>query len=194
MGEWKEQAVRKIVYAMNISLDGFLARPDGSLDWAIADEELHAYYTELLRSADTEIFGRVTYQMMVDYWPTAAGDPSLSKGEIEFANALNPLKKIVYSTTLTEVGWNTRLEREVDLDAIRQMKQEPGKDIVLGMGPSLLSRFVSAGLVDEYHLAVHPVVLGAGIRFVGPLEAALHLKLERTRTLASGVVALSYAA
>ncbi|HEX9076826.1 MAG TPA: dihydrofolate reductase family protein, partial [Anaerolineae bacterium] len=105
--------MRKLILTTNMSLDGLIAGPDGDLDWTVADDEMHAYYAAVLNQADAILYGRVMYEMMADYWPTAPQDPSISKSVLEFAHAINRIRKIVYSRTLENVGWNTTVVRTV---------------------------------------------------------------------------------
>lgn len=181
--------MRKLILVTNMSLDGLIAGPEGDLDWTVADEEMHDYYAAVLNQADAIIYGRVMYEIMADYWPTAPQDPSLSKSELEFAHAINRIRKIVYSRTLENVGWNTTVMRTVDPDEILKMKQQPGKDLLIG-GADLASTFIKHGLIDEYQLLVQPAVLGSG----KPLfkNHRLALKLLKSQTFHSGAVLLCY--
>ena len=181
--------MRKLILAINVSLDGMLAGPNGELDWSVADDEMHDYYAAVLNQADAIIYGRVMYEMMADYWPNAPQDPSLSKGERAFAHAINRIPKIVYSKTLGNVGWNTTVLRTVVPDEILKMKQQPGKDLFIA-GADLVSTFIEHDLIDEYQLLVQPAVLGSG----KPLfkNHRLALKLLRTQTFHSGAVLLCY--
>jgi dihydrofolate reductase len=181
--------MRKLILAINISLDGFIAGPDGDLDWTIADEEMHDYYAAVLNQADAILYGRVMYEMMADYWPTAPQDPSISKGELEFAHAINRIHKIVYSRTLDNVGWNTTVMRTVDPDEVLKMKQQPGKDLLIS-GVDLASTFIQHGLIDEYQLLIQPAVLGSG----KPLfkNHRLALRLVKSQPFHSGAVLLCY--
>jgi dihydrofolate reductase len=180
---------------MLMSLDGLVERPDGALDWVTADEELHEVSAAELNAADAILYGRRTFEIMVDYWPTAVADnPGLSPGEVAFAEAVNNprLKRVVYSRTLEAVGWNAELRREVDADEIRQMKAQPGRDIALASGGDLAATFMRLGLVDEYRLLVQPVVIGEGKALFRNVQDTHKLKLVSTTALKSGVVGLVY--
>jgi len=184
--------MRKVVWSTPISIDGFVEGPNG-LDWVGADAELHELAAAEERAADLMLFGRVTYQLFVDYWPTAAADPTNPPFVIDYANAINreELKKIVYSRTLDKVDWKARLVRELIPADIAAMKAQPGQDIIVA-GPSLGSQLAQWGLVDVYELLVHPVVLGSGKRMFTDVQRRLDLKLARTWTFKSGVVVLNY--
>src|SRR5713226_139633 len=180
--------MRKLVWSNPVSLDGFVEGPNG-LDWVIADAELHEHAAEELRSADAMLFGRVTYQLLVDFWPAAAANPAYPEFMIDFANAINDerLEKIVFSKTLDRVDWNARLVRDIVPEEIIKMKKQPGKDLVIS-GASLGSRFAQLGLIDEYELLVHPVVLGSGKPMFKGIQQRIDLKLAKTQTFQSGVV------
>src|SRR5512142_1112775 len=119
--------MRKLIFSINITLDGFIDHTAG-----IADEELHDYFTGLLKIADLHLYGRKTYQLMAEYWPSAPSDPDIARSELDYANALNPMPKRVYSRTLQNVGWNTQVVNEVNASDIVRLKQMPGKNILLG--------------------------------------------------------------
>jgi dihydrofolate reductase len=184
--------MRKVIFSINITLDGFFEGPHRELDWAIADDDLHNYYARLLKNASIILFGRVTYELMASYWPTVSNDPSIPEGVINFANALNPLPKMVFSNTLQHVGWNTTVLKAVVPDEIKKMKTEPGGDIILGGGAVIGQSFFHYGLVDEIQLMVHPVVIGAGRGLFQGIDNGMKLKYLRSQILQSGAVALCY--
>lgn len=179
---------------MNMSLDGFIEGPHQELDWTIADDELHEFYSDLLNTGDLLLWGRITYELMVNYWPTASNDPALSKGELRFANTVNPMKKVVFSKTLKNVGWNTQLVDTFNPDEILDMKTRPGGSILLGGGASIAKVFIQHGLIDEYQLVVHPVAIGAGTSLFGGIKDVLKLEYLWSRPFKSGAVALCYRA
>ncbi len=181
----------RLIYSMMVSLDGFVARPNGDLDWVTIDEELHAFANDQARAMRAFLYGRRLYELMAGYWPTADRNPATPPVEVEFAHIWKEKPKIVFSRTLDRVAWNTRLVREVIADEIARLKADPGDDLELG-GPTLAATFMRLGLIDEYRPIVHPVVLGRGIPYVPPLEVAIDLQLVETRTFASGVVCLRY--
>ncbi len=184
--------MRKVIFGMNTSIDGFIEGPHRELDWTIADDDLHNFYARLLTNAGIILFGRVTYELMVNYWPTATNDNSISEGEVNFANAINPLPKIVFSNTLQHVSWNTTVMKSVIPDEINKMKSQPGGDILLGGGATLAQTFFRYGIVDEIQLVVHPVVIGAGKALFRGLDAGMKLIYMWSQTFPSGAVALCY--
>jgi dihydrofolate reductase len=184
--------MRKVIASEMISLDGFFAGPKGDLSWHVVDEEYRRFAVDLLNSADMLVFGRVTYELMVSYWPTETAvrdDPVV-------AEKMNTLPKIVFSRTISNVAWgkwgNARLAKEDLREAIAALKQEPGKDLlVLGSG-QIVSALARAGLLDEYWLFVAPVVLGSGKPFFQDAHERVRFKLIETQQLRSGVVLLRY--
>jgi dihydrofolate reductase len=183
----------RLIYSMNVSLDGYVAASDGGLDWTIIDEEIHTWWNDQMREADAVIWGRRVYQLMVAYWPTAESDPAATPAMLEFARVTNPKPKIVFSTTLDSVTWNGRLVEGDVGDVLDRLREEFAGDIVLA-GPTLAAQFVRGGLVDEYRLVVHPAIVGAGLPFFPDLEAPLGLRLFDEHRFASGAVYLGYAA
>ena len=179
--------MRKIIFGINLTLDGFFDHTA-----MIADEELHARAAELFRRADLVIFGRKMYQLMAEYWPTAAADGSLSPAEKEFADAINAAEKIVVSKTLDRAGWKTRILRSVDPAEISAMKAAPGRDILLGGGAELAQTFMELGLIDEYRFSIHPVLLGKGEKLFRVSDQRKVLQLVSRQELHSGVVELIY--
>jgi dihydrofolate reductase len=160
----------------------------------VPDEDLFEYYIHLLREADTTIYGRKTYQLMVPYWPNAAKDPSSTKSDVEFANAFDSLKKVVFSRSLDSAeDKNTRIVRTDLRDEILKLKEQPGKDILVG-GVDIPSQLIALGLVDEYRIVIIPVVAGEGRRLMEgvSLPGTLRLKLVESKVFESGCVALRY--
>lgn len=183
--------MRKLIYSMNVSLDGFIAGPNGELDWANVDEELHRHFNEHDRQAGGHLYGRLTYQVMADYWPTAEANPEITPIEREYAQIWNNLPKVVFSRTLTQVGEKTRLVREIIAEEVEKLKAQPGGDLYVA-GADLAATFMRLALIDEYQLYIHPVVIGQGRRFFKELENPLQLQLLETHTFSSGVVLLRY--
>lgn len=182
--------MRRVVYGMFVSLDGYIAGPSGEIDWHVVDEQLHRYASERQGEMDTLLYGRRMYQTM-DYWRTVDADPTLPDYIVEFARHWQRARIIVYSRTLERVSGNASLAHEIDPQEIAALKREPGKDIGIG-GAGLASAFMRLGLVDAYELYVHPVVLGGGTpMFPTPADRAT-LRLAETRTFDSGVVLLRY--
>jgi dihydrofolate reductase len=181
--------MRNVIFAINITLDGCCDHTK-----MIADEQIHEYFTRLMRDVDLLVFGRKTYQLMVPYWPDVAKNRSEKKAENEFADAFDSIDKIVFSQTLdTAEGQNTRIVRTKLQDEILKLKKEQGKNILAG-GVSIPSQLIELGLVDEYHFVVQPIVAGEGRRLLEGvrLQERLRLKLVESRIFKSGCVALRY--
>jgi len=183
--------MRKLVLWMSISLDGFFEGPNHELDWHLVDDELHIHINDELRTMGAFLDGRITYELMAEFWPTADADPSLPGPMREFAAIWRDMPKIVYSRTLDHADWTTTIVREVVPEEVRALKAEPGGDLVLG-GANLAATFVRLDLIDEYRLYVHPVVLGRGRPLFPPSNAPLNLRFRQTRTFGNGVVLLRY--
>ena len=185
--------MRKVILSNMVTLDGFFEGPNKELDWHIVDEEINEYANDLLSNVDALLFGRVTYQLMADYWPAAATNPSTSKSDLEIADKMNNLPKIVFSKTLQEVKWNnSRLVKENIAEEISKMKQQPGKDMVIFGSGSIVSTFMQHGLIDEYRIIVNPVVLGNGKPLFKGINGKQNLKLLKTKVFDSGIVILFY--
>ena len=182
----------KLIYLLNVSLDGFIETPDHSLDWTLVDEELHRWFNEQMRTLDATLYGRRLYEVMAAHWPTADDDPNLTDVEREFAAIWNPMPKIVFSSSLQSVEHNSRLVHGDVGDVLRELRSEFDGEIGVA-GPNLAGQFVRRGLVDEFRLVVHPVVLGAGTPYWPQLDEPMRLRLIETRTFASGVSLLAYA-
>jgi dihydrofolate reductase len=186
-------ALGKLIYLMNVSLDGFVETPDHSLDWANVDEEIHAWFNDQLRATDASLYGRRLYEVMAAHWPTAESDPSATPAMLDFARIWNAKPKIVFSTSLEAVEGNSRLVSGDVGEQLAKLKAEFDGDLEVG-GPTLASAFIERGLVDEYRLVVHPVVLGAGTPFFPHLDRPIGLRLLETRTFEAGVVYIRYGA
>jgi dihydrofolate reductase len=182
--------MRKVIYSMTESLDGFIAGPNGEIDWSAPDEELHRFHNQQVRELGAHFCGRGLYEVML-YWETADEDPSAPEHVLEFAGIWKKLPKIVFSKTLEKVEGNATLATDGIAEEVARLKQQPGKDLAVG-GAGLASAFVKLGLVDEYRLFVSPVVLGGGTRFFPALEERINLELVETRTFGSRVVYVRY--
>jgi dihydrofolate reductase len=183
----------KLIYLMNVSLDGFVETPDHSLDWTIVDDESHSWFNDQMRSVSATLYGRRLYELMAAYWPTAASDPQLTATEREFARLWLDVPKIVFSSSLERVDWNSRLVRGDVGSELLRLRDEFDGDLNVG-GPTLAAEFIRRGLVDEYRLVVHPVVLGAGTPFFPKLDTPIRLRQTDTRRFESGVLFLGYEA
>lgn len=183
--------MRNLIFAINLTIDGCCDYTKG-----IVDEEMLEYHTHLVRDADLFVYGRKTYQLMVPYWPDIAKKHSgETKAEIEFAQAFDSISKIiVFSKTLDKAeGKNTEIVRTNLKDEILKLKQEQGKSILTG-GADIPSQLIQLGLVDEYHIVVHPVIAGEGRRLLEgiSLQEKLQIKLVESKIFKSGSVALHY--
>jgi dihydrofolate reductase len=183
--------MRKTIAMMSVSLDGFMEGVDRDISWHRVDEELHRYVNEELSHAGGFLDGRVTYELMAAYWPTADADPDSGEVEVEFAGIWREMPKIVYSRTLQEAGWNTTIARNVEPDEVLRLKAEPGGDLYLG-GADLIDAFRQLDLIDEYRIYVHPVIVGRGKPFFHPADTITALELVETRAFGNGVVRLRY--
>ena len=181
---------RKLIYSMGVSLDGFIAGPDGEIDWSAPDEEQHRFHNQQMREIGTELCGRRLYEEML-YWETADENPSLPEHELEFARIWKDTPKIVFSNTLEKVEGNARLVRDGVGEEVAKLKQQPGKDLAVG-GAGLASSCIELGLVDEFRALVYPVVLGGGTPYLPALDERINLELVETRTFASRVVYARY--
>jgi dihydrofolate reductase len=182
--------MRKIIYSMMVSLDGFIEDSNGEIGWVLVDEELHRDANEQEAAMDLDLYGRRLYEVM-RYWETADTNPDSAPVEVEFARIWQRVPKMVFSTTLEQVGDYATLVREVDPTEIQRLKEQPGQSMSVG-GADLAATFTRLGLIDEYWLYVHPVILGGGKPYFGPLDSRLNLRLIETRTFGSGVVLLRY--
>lgn len=181
----------RLIYLMNVSLDGFVETPERSLDWSVVDEELHSWFNDREREAEVDIYGRRLWETMAAYWPSAESDPDATEAMREFARAWNATAKVVFSTTLETVEHGARLLRGDVGEHLAQLRREFSGDMEVG-GPTLAAQFIERGLVDVYRVVVHPVILGAGRRYFPPRESPVPLRLAETRTFASGAVYLGY--
>jgi dihydrofolate reductase len=180
--------MRNVIFAINITLDGCCDHAK-----MIGDDEIHEYFTNVMRDVDLLVFGRKTYQLMVPYWPDVAKNHSGTKAENDFARAFDSTNKIVFSQSLDSVGANTRIVRTKLQDEILKLKQERGTNILVG-GVTVPSQLIELGLVDEFCFVVQPIVAGEGRRlFEGTsLPERFRLKLVDSNIFKSGCVALRY--
>ncbi|KIS28913.1 deaminase [Arthrobacter sp. SPG23] len=185
--------MRKIILMASVSVDGYFEGLDRDISWHKVDEELHQHFNDECRTLGAFLDGRITYELMAGYWPTADQDPNSTAVEVEFARIWRDIPKIVYSRTLTDAGWNTTVMHDVVPEEIAALKAQPGGDLAVS-GANLGATFMRLGLIDEYRIYVHPVVLGQGKGrplFESP-DVRLNLKLAGTRTFGNGVVQLRY--
>lgn len=176
---------------MSVSLDGYFESLDHELDWQLVDEELHGHFNDWLAGAGAFLDGRVTYELMAGFWPTADADPDASPRMAEFAGIWREMPKIVFSRTLERAGWNATVVSDVVPEDIVALKEQPGGDLVLG-GADLAATFIRHDLIDEYRIYVHPVLLGRGRPLFRPEDTTHTLRLVETMSFGNGVVLLRY--
>ena len=182
--------MRKVIYSMSVSLDGFVAGPGGEIDWGAPDEELHRFHNDRVRETGVHLLGRRLYEVMT-YWETAEENPSALDYELEFARIWKALPKVVFSTTLDNVEGNATLLRDGVAQEVAKLKEEPGGDLAVG-GAGLASTLMKLHLIDEYRPFIIPVVLGGGTPYFSALDERINLELVETRTFGSRVVYLRY--
>ena len=181
--------MKKVIAAINMTLDGFCDHTSG-----VPDEEIHQHYTDLLRSADTALYGRITYQLM-EFWRTVLENPTGEKAMDDFAVAIDNTPKIVFSRTLKNVDWKSAKLSSQDLEKevleLKQSRNGGSKDVFVG-SPSLIVALTKLNLIDEYQLCVHPVIAGSGLPLFKNLSEKIMLKLIKTKTFSGGAVILYY--
>ena len=178
---------------MHISLDGFVAGPNGELDWVTVNEELFKYVGQRISQSDTAMYGRVTYDMMEGYWPTAGDKPNASEHDINHSKWYKNVHKVVLSRTLNnDILNNTTIISEDISDRINEVKQQKGKDILLFGSPMATHALIQEGLIDGYWLFLNPIILGQGIPLFVDIREKTRLKLLNSHTFDFGVIALNY--
>ena len=178
---------------MHISLDGFVAGPNGEMDWIKVNDEIFDYGHTRISEGDTALYGRVTFQMMESYWPTAADKPTASKHDKEHSVWYSKIRKVVLSKTLNAADFtNTTIISENLSDKINEIKQTPGSDILIFGSPSATHSLIKQNLIDGYWLFVNPVVLGKGIPLFVDIKDKINLKLLTTKQFTCGVTELNY--
>ena len=179
--------MRSLIFHINVT-------PDGRCDHSavIADDELHRHALATLEVADTVLFGRPTYQLFESYWPKVAERTTGISAVDDFARKLEPMSKVVFSKTLTEVSWNTRIVRDDPVEEVLRLKQQRGKSMVIFGSPTLAATLRNAQLIDEYRFLLQPMVVGTGPMLFGHAAQRLDLKLQSASAFQSGVVALHY--
>lgn len=186
--------MRKIISFMHISLDGFVAGPNGEMDWIKADQEIFDYVGKRIGEGDTSLYGRVTYQMMESYWPTAGDKPTATKHEIEHSKWYSKVHKVVLSKTMENLDLtNTTIISDNITDRINEIKQQAGEDILLFGSPTATHSLIQQNLIDGYWLFVNPIILGQGIPLFVDIKDKIKLKLlPTTRQFTCGVTELNY--
>ena len=185
--------MRKIVVVTSVSLDGYMEGPDHDISWHRVDEQLHTHFNELLGAMSMFLDGRRNHELMAGAWPPIAQDPQAAPTMAAFARIWLDMPKIVFSRTVADAPWNTTVRREVDTEEIGALKAQSGGDMVVG-GAELVDTFRRLGLIDEYRIYVHPLLVGAGTPYFKHADSLASLELIETRTFGNGVVLLRYAA
>ena len=183
--------MRSVTYSMGVSLDGYIAGPDGGFGWTAPDEEVFRFWIDEIRGVGVHLLGRRLYETML-YWETADQDPSLGDAELEWASLWNPLPKVVFSTTLSAVQGTARLASGGLAEEIERLRAEPGDGEIAIGGATLAAEAAELGLIDEYRAMVYPVLVGGGIPFFPQRERRVDLELVETRTFSSRVIYLRY--
>ena len=182
--------MRKLVYSTSLSLDGYIDSASGDPGWVVPDEELHKHFNDVERETGTLLYGRRMYELMAGYWPTADQDPAAPGAIAEYARIWKPAAKVVFSSTLESVGWNSRLVRADAVAEVARLKAQPGGGPLGVGGLHLASALASAGLIDEYRLYYVPIFLGSGKAAFSQIRSRVRLKPVETRTFSSGTVLL----
>jgi dihydrofolate reductase len=185
--------MRNLIFFMHTSLDGFVAGPNGEMNWINLDEGLFDFVATMTDQADTALYGRVTYEMMQSYWPTAGEQPNASKHDKEHSNWYNNVSKVVLSKTIQEAGLhNIKVIGDRLSDNINKLKQQGGKNILIFGSPGASQSLLNQGLIDEFWLFVNPIILGRGMPLFKDITGTIKLKLVESKTFACGVIALHY--
>ncbi|MBK7569280.1 MAG: dihydrofolate reductase family protein [Bacteroidetes bacterium] len=185
--------MRKIISFMHISLDGFVAGPNGEMDWIKVNEEIFDHVGKRISQGDTSLYGRVTYEMMENYWPTAADKPTASNHDIQHSKWYKKVHKVVLSKTMNDEGLNnTKIISHNLTERINEIKQQTGEDILLFGSPTATHSLMQLNLIDGYWLFVNPVILGRGIPLFIDIKEKIKLNLLTTRQFDCGVTELNY--
>ncbi len=183
--------MRKLIYGMNLSLDGYIAAPGDDIGWSVPSDELFQFWSDQLEATELTLYGRKLWQTMSSHWPTADQLPGATPAEIEFARRWRDMSKVVFSSTVDKVDWNTRLVTGDAVAEIARLKAEDGGPMDIG-GATLAGAAMRAGLIDEYVLATAPVLVGGGTPFFTALDSWVNLSLVETRTLPGGMTLTRY--
>jgi dihydrofolate reductase len=185
--------MRKLIFFMHTSLDGFVAGPNGEMDWIRLDEALFDFVGTMTAQSDTALYGRVTYEMMQAYWPKAGEKPNASKHDKEHSAWYNRVSKVVLSKTMHQTGLhNTTVIGDHLSEKIHQLKQQAGKNILIFGSPGASQSLLNEGLIDEFWLFVNPIILGKGMPLFKDITGTTKLKLVESKTFACNVIALHY--
>ncbi|MDD2314561.1 MAG: dihydrofolate reductase family protein [Proteiniphilum sp.] len=183
----------KIISFVHVSLDGFVAGPNGEINWVKINEEIFDHVGKRIRECESALYGRVTYQMMENYWPTAGDKPTATKHDIEHAKWYKTAHKVVLSRTMKGADlMNTTIISDNLSDSIAELKRQPGKEILLFGSPTATHFLVQQNLIDGFWLFVNPIILGQGIPLFADIKERINLKLLTTRQFDIGVTELNY--
>jgi len=183
--------MRKLAYAMNLSLDGYIAAPGDDLGWSLPSDELFPFWSDRVEATGLALYGRKLWETMSSHWPTADQQPGATPAEIEFARRWRDMPKVVFSSTISSVDWNARLVSGDAVAEITRLKSEDGGPMDIG-GATLAAEAMRAGLIDEYVLVTAPVLVGSGTPFFTALDKWVNLNLAETRTFPDGVIMTRY--
>ena len=183
--------MRKLIFGMNVTLDGYVATTSDDISWGGSSDELFQWWLEREKANDLFLYGRTLWEMMSSYWPTGDQLPDVTPAQVEYARNWRDTPKVVFSSTVEEVGWNTRLVTGDAVAEITRLKAEDGGPMGIA-GATLAGAAMRAGLVDEYQLATYPVLVGGGTPFFTALDSWVNLTLVETRTFTGGVVLTRY--
>ncbi|WP_185996198.1 dihydrofolate reductase family protein [Nocardioides campestrisoli] len=184
--------MRTLTYAMNLSLDGYVAAPDGDLTWSTPSDELFQFWSDRVGETGQALYGRRLWEGMSSHWPTADQQPDAAPAHVEFSRRWREMPKVVFSSTLDSVGWNARLVTGDAMTEIRRLKEEDGDGHLDIGGASLAAAAMRAGLIDEYTIVTHPVLIGSGTPFFTALERWVGLDLVENRAFPDGVLMTRY--
>jgi dihydrofolate reductase len=184
--------MKQVILLMHVSLDGFVAGPNGEIDWVSLDDAQFDHVGKMTEEADTALYGRKTYELMEGYWPTADQQPNASKHDIEHAQWYRRSLKLVVSNSLQTAGQTSKIISGDIVNKINEEKKKEGGNILMIGSPSTVHEFVREGLIDQYWLFVNPVILGAGIPLFKDVQNKMNLKLLETQTYKNGVLGVHY--
>ncbi|WP_436491815.1 dihydrofolate reductase family protein [Actinokineospora sp. HUAS TT18] len=183
--------MRKLTFAMNVSLDGYTAAPGDDLGWSVPSDELFQWWSDRVGATDLALYGRRLWEGMSSHWPTADQQPGATPAQIEYAHRWRDMPKVVFSSTISTVDWNARLVATDAVAEIARLKAEDGGPMDIG-GATLAAAAMRAGLIDEYVLVTAPVLVGGGTPFFTALDNWVNLKLVETRTFPEGLLLTRY--
>ena len=185
--------MRNLIFFMHTSLDGFVAGLKGEMNWIKVDDEMFDFVATMTDTADTALYGRVTYEIMQSYWPNAGKEPNASKHDKEHSAWYNKVSKVVLSKTISEKGLdNTTVISGQLTDNINKIKKQDGKNILIFGSPRASQSLLNEGLIDEFWLFVNPIILGQGLPLFKDITGTTKLKLVESKTFACGVIALHF--